>query len=47
MYGKASLAAPAGALPFTGLEMAWVVIAAVTLIFVGLSLLRFVPREEA
>ena len=42
--GLAATAAPAAALPFTGFNVAWFVLAAVTAFTTGLSLVRLARR---
>lgn len=42
--GLAATAAPAAALPFTGFNAAWFVLAAVTLFTTGLALVRLARR---
>ena len=48
MYGKAGTAfAPAaGALPFTGLPLTWVLLSAFVLIMAGIALATMVPRHR-
>lgn len=38
--------AAGAALPYTGLRVGWMIIAAFTLIALGLALLRLVPRRK-
>ncbi len=46
MYGKT--AAVTATLPVTGfLNLSWTIVAAATLLALGLALLRLVPRDEA
>lgn len=50
MYGKLSAGTAGGgltALPHTGVNALWLVVAAFTLVFAGLALLKFVPRKES
>ena len=44
--GVAGSAAAAGALPFTGLNVVWMLLAAFALIAAGSALMRLVPRRE-
>ena len=46
MYGKPVPGVAAGTLPFTGLIFGWKVVAATTLVFAGLALLRLMPKRE-
>jgi hypothetical protein len=47
MYGKlAGVAGPVGALAFTGLTVAWLLVAAFTLLFAGIAVLKLVPRGQ-
>ena len=47
MYGKTAVVS--GTLPFTGafLNVSWVVLAGVTALMIGLTLVRLIPRREA
>ena len=50
MYGHAGLvgtATTAAALPFTGLALGWVALAAFALFAAGVAILRLVPRTQA
>lgn len=51
MYDKGittlGAAAGAGALPFTGLNVIWLLLAAFALVAAGLAILRVVPKTEA
>jgi LPXTG-motif cell wall-anchored protein len=44
--GTVGTAAAAGALPFTGFNAIWFVLAGFALLAAGTSLLRMVPRRE-
>ena len=44
--GPIGAAATAAALPFTGLEVVWVAIAAFTLISAGVALVRILPSPR-
>jgi hypothetical protein len=46
MYGKPVPGVAIGTLPFTGLIFGWKVVAATTLVFAGLALLRLVPKRQ-
>ena len=46
MYGKPVPGVAAGTLPFTSLIFGWKAVAATTLVFAGLALLRLVPRRQ-
>jgi hypothetical protein len=47
MYGKLTAAiGPAGALAFTGLNLAWYLVAGLTLVFAGLAALKLFPKKE-
>lgn len=47
MYGKSMAASPTvGALAYTGVNVGWWLVGALTLIFLGLALLRYIPRRN-
>jgi hypothetical protein len=49
MYPTAAVAGPgvtAATLPFTGFSVLWLLLAAITLIAVGLAIAHIVPRQE-
>ena len=46
MYGTNVSGPGVAALPFTGIEVGWMLLAAIMLLAVGASIWRLVPREE-
>lgn len=47
MYGKSMAAGPAvtaGTLAYTGVNVGWMIVAGLTLLFAGLALVRLVPK---